>query len=66
MKKIVEGYLTSGQVAKMLGVSVVTLTNWDYRGIFVPEKRVGTGQHRRYSPEQVEKFLDEMKNPCAS
>lgn len=51
-----ENWLSSGQVANMLGVTTTTLCNWERRGILVPERRLEKG-HRRYSVAQINEFL---------
>lgn len=51
-------YLKIGAVAELLGCSESTLRNWEQRGILVPEIVSDTG-HRRYSAEQVEKFIED-------
>lgn len=51
-----ENWLSSGQVANMLGVTTTTLCNWERRGILVPERRLEKG-HRRYSVAQIEDFM---------
>ena len=44
--------LTIGQVAKQLGVAVVTVRRWHREGKLVPAVRT-CGGHRRYAPEQL-------------
>lgn len=53
-------YIKSGEAAKFIGVSVQTLRNWQYRGILIPEQIFSSG-HRRYSKEQLEKFVKEQE-----
>lgn len=52
-------YLKIGEVAKMTGVSTQTLRNYQRKGILVPEIVFDSG-HRKYSVEQVEKFIKEV------
>ena len=54
-----------GEFAKMIGVSQVTLREWEKRGLFKPHHKSPTG-FRFYSDEQYEdyvngKFSDERK-----
>lgn len=49
-------YLKVGEVARMLGVSTQTVRSYHRKGILVPEIVFDSG-HRKYSVEQVEKFL---------
>ena len=49
-------YLTIGETADMLSVSIATLRNWDREGKFVPHHRTKGGQ-RAYSREQIEEYL---------
>lgn len=53
--------LSIGDVAKMLEVTPETLRNWEKTGKLVPYLRTESGQ-RRYSKEQVEKFLSPVDN----
>ncbi|WP_159059281.1 MerR family transcriptional regulator, partial [Streptomyces scabiei] len=50
--------LTSGALARRLGVSPTTLRSWDRRYGIGPEVR-GDGRHRRWSPRDVA-VLEEM------
>ena len=55
----VKQYLKIGEVAEMTGVSTQTLRNYQRKGILVPEIVFDSG-HRKYSVEQVEKFIKEV------
>lgn len=54
MKK--EAYLTTGQVARMLGVHIRTLAMWGDTGA-IPPHHTTPGGHRRYTQQQVDAFL---------
>ena len=58
---IFERYLKVGEVAKILGVSTQTVRSYHRKGILVPEIVFDSG-HRKYSVEQVEKFIEETLN----
>jgi predicted site-specific integrase-resolvase len=45
-----------GQFAKLIGVTVNTLRNWEKKGILIPEVKTIYGD-RRYSEEQLQQFL---------
>lgn len=45
-----------GQFAKLIGVTVNTLRNWEKKGILIPEVKTIYGE-RRYSEEQLQQFL---------
>lgn len=49
-------YMSVGEAAEYLGVSVTTLRRWEKLGKFVPAHRT-FGQHRRYSVEQCNAYL---------
>ena len=55
-----DNWLSSGQVANMIGVTTATLSNWDRKGTLVPERRLEKG-HRRYSVTQIDNFLSKYK-----
>ncbi|MFE9742434.1 MerR family transcriptional regulator [Streptomyces sp. NPDC006477] len=59
-----EHALTTGAVARRLGVSPTTLRSWDQRYGIGPEARVG-GRHRRWAPGDVA-MLEEMCRLTAS
>lgn len=48
-------YLTIGQTAEILGVSIQTLRNWDKSGLLIPDKKTQGGA-RRYSYETLSIF----------
>lgn len=54
-------YLKIGEVAELVGVSTQTLRSYHAKGIFVPAIVFDSG-HRKYSVEQVEKFIEETLN----
>lgn len=49
-------YMSVGEAAAYMGVSVTTLRRWEKLGRFVPAHRT-FGQHRRYSVEQCNAYL---------
>lgn len=51
-----EHFYKSGDAAKILGVSIQTLRNWQELGILIPEKVFPSG-HRRYSEQQLIDFI---------
>lgn len=53
-------YLTIGEFAKVIGVTIQTLRNWDRDGKLKPHHRTAGGQ-RMYVYEQVEKYFKESK-----
>lgn len=54
-------YLKIGEAADLIGVSTQTLRSYHARGILVPEIVFDSG-HRKYSVEQVGKFIEETFN----
>lgn len=50
--------LSTGEVARLLGVNIVTVQRWDASGRLVPAERCGW--HRRYKMEDVERLAAEM------
>ena len=53
-------YLSIGETAKALGVSVPTLRRWDHDGKFSPDYRTN-GHHRRYSKNSVFSLLGKQR-----
>ncbi|MFH1922241.1 MAG: MerR family DNA-binding transcriptional regulator [Planctomycetota bacterium] len=53
------GYVTIGDAAEMLGVSVSTLRNWDRRGKLKPRRHPING-YRLYSTTELKKLLDDL------
>jgi predicted DNA-binding transcriptional regulator AlpA len=51
-----EEFLTGKELAKLLGVSEVTLWSWDKKGITHPLR---IGKQKRYRKSDVEKILEE-------
>lgn len=49
-------YLSIGQAAEVIGVSISTLRRWEQEEYFVPCYRT-KGSHRRYSLERIEKDI---------
>lgn len=52
-------YVKIGEAASMIGCSTQTLRNYERKRIFIPELVLETG-HRRYSVEQIERFIQEQ------
>lgn len=52
--------LTSGEVARKLGVSIVTVKNYEKKGILLPDKRLPSGR-RYYDITKVNSFCESMK-----
>ena len=52
-------YITIKQAAKILGVSALTLRNWDNSGKF-PAGRHPISNYRVYKVEDIEKLISEM------
>jgi excisionase family DNA binding protein len=57
-------FLNVSEAADYLGVSAASLRKWSDQGI-VPVYRTPGGQ-RRYSPADLEQFLDSMRQPGLS
>ena len=53
-----EEYLTRKEVSKLLGVSLVTLNDWDKKGIIKPYR---IGNLVRYKKREIEDSLKEIK-----
>ena len=54
-------YLTVNEVAKLLGVTPLTIRNWDTRGK-LQAHRNPMNNYRLYKVEDVEKLLQEIEN----
>jgi len=52
-----EAFVTSEQVAELLGVSVATLNYWATRRTGPPYRKIG--RHRRYDMVEVRAWADE-------
>ena len=55
-----EKFFTSGETAKLLGVSEATLRNWEKNGRLKPHHKSTSG-YKYYSNHQIENFLDKSK-----
>lgn len=53
-------YIKVGDTAKMLGVSVRTLREWDRKGIIKPHRNP-VNNYRMYIPSEVQKLLENVK-----
>lgn len=56
-----DGYFTIKETAKLLGVSPLTLRNWDKKGMLVAYRNP-INNYRVYKALQIEKFLQEMED----
>lgn len=54
-------YLTIKEVAKMLGVTTLTLRNWDKKGK-LKALRNPINKYRIYKPEEIELFLRKIES----
>lgn len=57
-------FLNVSEAADVLGVSAASLRKWSDQGL-VPVYRTPGGQ-RRYSPEDLDRFLESMRQPQSS
>lgn len=55
-------YLTVNEVAKLLGVTPLTVRNWDKKGALVAYRNP-VNNYRMYRVEEVENLLKEIENP---
>ena len=53
---VIKMYLSIGQAAEVIGVSISTLRRWEQEGSFMPCYRT-KGNHRRYSFERIERDI---------
>lgn len=53
--------LSSTEASAYLGVTPKTLKRWEKEGRFMPTRRVGVRQDRRYSVEDLDKFQEVLK-----
>jgi len=56
--------MSIAQAADYLGVSKPTLRRWDRKGILVPKRT--SGNHRRYTPQQLDRLGEEDSEPAMS
>lgn len=54
-------YLTIKQAARALGVSALTLRNWDKKGILTPYRNP-INNYRMYRQDQIEMLLRRIEN----
>jgi len=59
--KISKKYLTIKEVAKILGVTPLTLRNWDKKGK-LKAYRNPINNYRVYKPEEIQLFLREIES----
>jgi len=59
--KISKKYLTIKEVAKILGVTPLTLRNWDRKGK-LKAYRNPINNYRVYKPEEIELFLRKIES----
>lgn len=56
-----EQYLTIKEASKILGVTTLTLRNWDKSGILVAYRNP-VNDYRIYKISQIEKMIEEIEN----
>lgn len=54
-----EKMYTSGEVARIVGVSITTIKNWEERGSLKPDRKLPSGR-RLYSERTVEEFIKSL------
>jgi len=59
-KEVMKMNCSIGQVAKMLGISVQSLRNWEKQGIIPKPKRRPTN-HREYADADIEAIKEYLK-----
>jgi len=59
--KVSKKYLTNKEVAKILGVTPLTLRNWDRKGK-LKAYRNPINNYRVYKPEEIELFLRKIES----
>lgn len=57
-------YISIGKVSQVLGVTIVTLRNWEAKGYLIPQQT--PNGHRRYSICQIEKLMNETRTSFPS
>ena len=65
MSRVNEGsnFYTTGEIAKLCGVSVRTVQYYDDRGILVPSE-LSEGGRRLYSEDDLKRMHIECRMPC--
>ena len=53
--------LTLSKAAEKLQVSITTLLDWEKKEILLPSYRFGSRKDRRYSEEDLDKFMEDRK-----
>lgn len=56
----IDDYIGVGYTAKMLGISIRTLREWDRKGIIKPYRNP-SNNYRMYKPDEVKKLLENVK-----
>ncbi len=59
--RVTKKYLTVKEVAKILGVTPLTLRNWDKAGKLVAYRNP-INNYRTYKPEEIELFLRKLES----
>lgn len=54
-----EKMYTSGEVARIVGVSITTIKNWEEKGALKPDRKLPSGR-RLYSERTVEEFIKSL------
>jgi len=55
IQKLQDNYITIGQAAEKLNISIATLRRWEQKGLIAPKRT--DGNQRRYDISDIEKFL---------
>ena len=58
-------FMESGQVARILGVSVEALRYWEREGVIAPPLRTAGGR-RLFTPEQVEEIRQKREQKASA
>lgn len=56
-----EKMYTSGEIARLMGVSITTVKNWEEKGALKPDRRLPSGR-RQYSETTVKNFMESLNN----
>jgi excisionase family DNA binding protein len=63
----VRPYITSAEIAELVGVTVATVQRWAKQGLMPPPLRIGgSGMTHRWHRETIERWLKESAAPPAT